>query len=561
MATSANDKPRNVLLMVADDLGRDYLACYGNRTIKTPNIDRLAASGTRFASAFASTASCSGSRSTIYTGLHTHQNGQYGLEHDWNHFMTHEHIETVPKVFNGLGFLTGIIGKVHVGPRRAYPWEVFESSQSRNVKWVAERAAAFFDRASDEDKQFHLTIGWTDPHRDETRGGFANDFPEVINAGLDEEVPDYGLNEVEVQRFMTDVPELRTELVQYYKSISRMDLGVGLVMEALRERGLEESTLVVFVSDNGAPFINSKTTMYDAGVQLPLIIREPGQHSGIVNPNMASFLDILPTSLAWTIGTQDPPIINDEPIDTKKSPTRLGNSLLPILGDTDLIPVSEWKHHVTGSHTFHEVQNYWPTRYIRTHRYKYHRNIAYRLDFPFAADLYGSLSWEGVRNQDGPQPVVIGKRPLEQYLFRGPEELYDLERDPDEVTSVVHQQEYGEVLQWCRQMVEAWQYETADPWLFKDGVSATVMEIYVKQGLKLPDRYELDPRNPGTKHAKAWEPPTRPESLEPPAITPQPAKTPQTTQALGTLQTVGMRATTTAPAKAWSNFVSWWQDS
>jgi hypothetical protein len=69
---------KNILLLIADDLGK-YVGCYGCTSTSTPNIDALAADGVRFDMAFASTASCSGSRSTIYTGLHTHENGQYGL--------------------------------------------------------------------------------------------------------------------------------------------------------------------------------------------------------------------------------------------------------------------------------------------------------------------------------------------------------------------------------------------------------------------------------------------------------------------------------------------------
>ncbi|KAH9826551.1 putative n-sulfoglucosamine sulfohydrolase protein [Teratosphaeria destructans] len=500
---------KNFLLLVADDLGRDYLNCYGNTTIKTPHIDALAAEGTRFTNAFASTASCSGSRSTIYTGLHTHQNGQYGLEHGWNHFQTHSHIDTAPLIFTSVGYQTGIIGKVHVGPRNVYPWEVYDASPSRNVKWVAERAASFFDRAQESKRSFHLTIGFTDPHRDETRGGFANDFKEVLDAGLDDEVPGYGPREVQVQPFMSDVDELRTELVQYYKSISRMDLGVGLVLKALADRGLNENTLVVFISDNGAPFVNAKTTLYDAGVQLPLIIRRPGQEKGIVNPNMVSFLDVLPTAIDWA-GKKVQDIVTPN---AGKSPKRLGDSVLPILEQRELLPAKQWKQHVFGSHTFHEVQNYWPTRTLRTHRYKYHRNIAHRLDFPFATDLYCSLYWEGVRNKDG--PVVIGKRPLEQYLFRGPEELYDLENDPDEIHNLIDNTGNAEtgageaVLRTCRETLEAWQYETRDTWLYRDGVSAVIVEPYITLGLKLPDRPELDLRNPGTRHVRGWTPPGR----------------------------------------------------
>lgn len=111
---------RNVLLLIADDLGR-MLGCYGEKAVTTPYIDALAAAGTRFDMAFTSTASCSASRSVIYTGLHTHENGQYGLHHDNHHFMTFDHVETAPALFNRLGHLTGIIGKIHVGPPSVYP--------------------------------------------------------------------------------------------------------------------------------------------------------------------------------------------------------------------------------------------------------------------------------------------------------------------------------------------------------------------------------------------------------------------------------------------------------
>lgn len=130
---------KNVLLLGADDLGK-YLGCYGSKSVVTPNIDRLAAEGTLFALAFASTASCSGSRSTIYTGLHKHENGQYGLLQSF--FATHPHIDSNATLFNNTGFLTGwasksnghpstlvdktanwypsLIAKCHVGPPEVY---------------------------------------------------------------------------------------------------------------------------------------------------------------------------------------------------------------------------------------------------------------------------------------------------------------------------------------------------------------------------------------------------------------------------------------------------------
>ena len=509
----ADAEQKNILLMVADDLGL-MLGCYGLGAIKTPCADKLAADGTRFTKAFASTASCSGSRSTLYTGLHTHENGQYGLQQGWCHFQTHDHIETTPRIFNSLGYQTGIIGKVHVGPAEVYPWEVYEPSLSRDVRANAATAGEFFDKAAATQRPFHLTIGFRDPHRDETREGFGNDEDDVNDIA----VPEYGKDDVEIPPFITDVPELRTELVEYYKSISRMDHGIGLVLEELQKRGLDKNTLVIFVSDNGAPFLNSKTTLYDAGVRLPLIVRRPGAKAGVVNNNMVSFLDILPTCIEWA-GAKDGDVKTEV---TGKSPPRLGTSFLPILESDDTLPATEWKQHVFGSHTFHEVQNYWPTRFMRDHRFKYHRNIAWRLDFPFASDLYGSLSWEGIRNAgataqadhdsapaslptDTPE-IMIGRRRLGSYIFRGPEELFDLENDPEELVNLAEKPEFEHVLKEMRAKLEDWQYQTGDVWLFRDGVSVLTTRAAQARGMKVPDRFDFDVKRPASNSLPHWTP-------------------------------------------------------
>ena len=486
--TSSSESKKNILFLIADDLGK-YLGCYGVKSIQTPNIDKLAAQGTRFDMAFTSTASCSASRSVIYTGLHTHENGQYGLAGGRHHFTTFDHVETAPEVFNSLGYQTGIIGKVHVGPADVYPWEVCEESGSRNVAWVADRAEAFFSKAKEANRPFYLTVGYIDPHRDLTRSGFGN---EVTDERI--KIPEIKPQDVEISDFLSDVPEVRTELVEYYRSIMRLDVGVGLILKALENQGLSESTMVCFVSDNGPPFVNSKTTLYDAGVRLPVIVKMPQSKGGIVNENMISYVDFLPTLLDWA-GAKDRSA-------KANSPPRLGRSFLPIMGSSTLLPVDKWQHQVFGSHTFHEVQNYWPTRYLRTHRYKYHRNIAWRLDFPFATDMYGSLSWEGIRNT--PPPVMLGSRPLKNYIWRPQEELYDLEKDPLEVNNLAENKDHAELVKDCREKLEAWQLRTKDLWLYRDGVSVVINQHHMDAGLKIPDKFEIDVENPGNREVKCW---------------------------------------------------------
>ncbi|KIW47005.1 uncharacterized protein PV06_02620 [Exophiala oligosperma] len=497
-----DNKKKNVLLLIADDLGL-HLGCYSSR-VKTPHLDKLASQGTRFTRAFASTASCSGSRSTIYTGLHTHQNGQMGLAHGWNHFQTYDHVETLPQIFNALGYQTGIIGKVHVGPAQVYPWEVNEASQTRDVRWCAQRTEAFIQAAQKSNRPFHLTVGFRDPHRDGTRGGFGNDEEDVRD--LDRLLPRYSPDEVDIPPFLSDVPEVREELAGYYRAIGRMDVGVGLIVDVLEKTGLDKSTMVVFVSDNGAPFINSKTTLYDAGVKLPLIVRCPVGTPGVVNPNVVSFIDILPTCLDWT-GRNVEEVTT---CNTGKSPRRLGRSFLPILNSSqEILDEASWQQWVFGSHTFHEIQNYWPTRFMRTRRFKYHRNIAWRLEFPFGTDLAVSQSWEGIRNAT--DPVTIGERSLESYLFRGPEELFDLENDPLELRNLAHDENHRDILCKCRGELEKWQYRTNDVWLFRDSISVVASRQHQEQGLRIPDRFDMDVEKPGNREGPHW---TAPSDVE-----------------------------------------------
>lgn len=449
----------NILLLVADDLGRD-LGCLGNRAIRTPNLEALAAEGTLFTNAFASTASCSGSRSTLYTGRHTHQNGQYGLNHDCHHFETFAGTPTLPALFNAAGWRTGIIGKVHVGPRATYPWQVQDGAvDSRNVREMADHFASFL--STDRSTPFCAILGYTDPHRHNDASGFANrDYP-----GVERRV--YDPAAVVVPPFLPDLPEVRAELAQYYEAVDRLDQGVGMALEALRRDGRLDDTLVAFVSDNGCPFVNSKTTLFDAGVHLPLIVRMPGSARGIRNPNLVSFVDVLPTFLE-VAGIAAPAGL-------------AGRSFRSVLEHGDAAP--GWDR-VFCSHTFHQVTNYWPTRVLRTRRWKYHRNVAWQLDFPFASDLYESKTWQAIARRGG----AIGQREIERYVRRPAEELYDLETDPHEVRDRAADPTCATILAEMRTELERWQVATDDPWIYRDGVSALDR---LKRGAVVPGHWDL----------------------------------------------------------------------
>jgi N-sulfoglucosamine sulfohydrolase len=432
---------RNVVLLIADDLGMQ-VGCYGDAKIRTPNIDALAARGTRFTEGFATVSSCSPSRAVILTGLFTHTNGQYGLAHAAHHAVTFDNVKSLPARLKQAGYRTGVIGKLHVLPPSVYPWDEKVEGKAiggnRDVDAMAERVGQFVAR--DADKPFFLLVGFSDPHR--AAGGFAN------KGKLDVASERYKPQDVVVPPFLPDKPDVRQDLAQYYQSITRMDRGVGLVLETLKKAGRADDTLVVFLSDNGMPFPGAKTNHYDPGVHLPLIISSPKQSKhGVVNDSFASWVDVTPTILDWA--------------GVKNGPNLPGRSLLVEL---DREHATDGPDAVFGSHVQHEVTMYYPMRSIRTRQYKYILNIASPLEAPTAEDLYNSVTWQGMLKR---HDTTVGPREMSALLHRPKEELYDLQADPNELKNLAADPAHAKVLDELRGRLKAWQEKTRDPWVIK----------------------------------------------------------------------------------------------
>jgi N-sulfoglucosamine sulfohydrolase len=431
---------KNVVLVVADDLGRQ-LGCYGDRAARTPNIDALAADGTRFEWAFCTTSSCSPSRSVILTGLHNHANGQYGLQHATHNFGTRPFVKSLPVLLEQAGFRTCSIGKVHVQPEDLYHFDRLANEKiagGRNPVRMAENAEKFI---RESDRPFFIYFCPTDPHR--AQHGFAND------AEYDGVKPvKFSPHEIPVPHYLPDRPEVREELAEYYQSIARVDQGVGRLVAALKATNHFDDTLILFLSDNGPPFPGAKTNLYDAGTRLPLIIRAPGQKKcGVISQALVDWTDLTPTILDYA-GAKPP------------SYALHGRSLLSILEDAQ---PAGWDE-IHQSHSFHEVTMYYPMRAVRTRKYRYILNLADPLPFPFASDLYDSPTWQAVLKRNDAQN---GSRNVDAYIHRPRQELYDLDADPQEVVNLATRPESAGVLRQMQEDLRDWQKKTNDPWLIK----------------------------------------------------------------------------------------------
>jgi len=464
---AADSKPaakQNVVLIVVDDQGFQA-GCYGDKVVKTPNLDYLASQATRFTRACCTTASCSPSRSVILTGMHNHANGQYGLAHTVHHFRTHEKVRSLPLLLGAAGYRTCSIGKMHVEPEAVYHFETYRNRGTqghRNSVRMAKNAHEWL--AEKDDRPFFLYYCSSDPHRARDASGFANfnekpgHYPGVVPVK-------YRPEDIPVPAWLPDRPEVRGELAEYYQAISRLDQGLGLLFDALKETGHWEDTLIVFLSDNGPPFPGAKTTLYQPGMQLPLIVRSPRQKSqGIVSNARVSWVDIAPTILDFcgvdyplSDASKPVPLVEDIPVHITEMQ---GRSFLPIL---DEAAPTGWDT-LYGSHTFHESTMYYPVRVKIQGKYKYIHNLAHQLPFPFASDLFESKSWQSTIQNHA---RLYGKRTVDAYIHRPVEELYDLEADPDELHNLATVEGHQKRLQDFRTQMQAWQRATYDPWSVK----------------------------------------------------------------------------------------------
>lgn len=430
-------KQRNVLLLISDDQGLD-LSCYGV-PIRTPRLDRLAREGTRFTQAYAAVSSCSPSRAVINTGLFTHQNGMYGLQHDVHHQSLLPGVETLPSLLRRAGYATALVGKKHVGPDSAFPYEtelVPERSGIRDVRELAIAASSFI--RSTDDRPFFVTVAYSDPHR------------AAVNYGNDRAwsgvTPDeYEPRRVPIPSHLPDLPAVRQDLAEYYEALSRLDTGVGMILDDLAATGRADDTLVIFLSDNGRPFPGAKTNLYDPGLHLPLIVHAPGSRPA-VSDAMVSFVDVAPTVLEWT-GVAPPAAY-----------ALSGTSLLPLLGR----PGDAARDAVFASHDFHEINQYYPMRAIRTGTHSYILNLAWQLPYPVAGDVAGSPSWKAISADPS---IRLGKRTQAAYLQRPAEELYDLTRDSDELVNLAADPAHAGIKAALAERLHTMRTATKDPWL------------------------------------------------------------------------------------------------
>ncbi len=436
----------NIILIISEDNG-PQLGCYGDPYAQTPNLDRLASQGVRFERAYITQAGCSQSRSSILTGLYPHQNGQLGLA-TWGFRMYREDTPNIPRSLKAAGYRTGKIGKLHINPESAFPYDMEEipggNFARKNLADYARHAESYFKADA---KPFFLHINYPDAH---------DPFLKQVD-GLPKQ-PLTGADVKSLPYFGIDPPELRQLMADYYNCMSRLDSLIGDLLAALDRSGKASNTLVIYLGDHGPDLLRGKRSSYEGGTRVPLLIRWPGQAKPQVRPELVSTIDLMPTILAVS--------------GAAAVPNLPGHSLVPLLAGEQ----PSWREYLfTEFHTHAAKANFFPQRALHGKRYKLIENLLPDEANPDMDKIDKELPFVAAAVAAA-KPEVRAAYQLQQRPPRY--ELYDLQTDPYEFHNLTASPTHVAAFADLKQRLLAWREQTHDPLLNPTNLARLKAEVY-----------------------------------------------------------------------------------
>ncbi|HEY1050008.1 MAG TPA: sulfatase [Prosthecobacter sp.] len=392
--SSAAPKP-NILVFLTDDQSQLDCSPYGEKIIRTPNMQKLADSGMTFERAYVASPSCAPSRAALLTGLMPARNGA-----EANHAKPRAEIKKWPAYFQEAGYEVVAFGKVsHYKHTPDYGFDHFADDGFHQHESIGHAVDWLQKRPKEGAKPLCLMVGTNWPHVP---------WPEK-DVGYDGA-------KLTLPAGSIDTPKTREWRAKYAAAVTKADDDLGTILDATRQH-LGADTLVLFSADHGAQWPFGKWNGYESGVCVPLIVSWPG----VVQPGsrsraMVQWTDFLPTLLK--AGGGETP----ENID--------GQSFLPVLRGEK----TTHRDLLFTTHSNDGRFNIYPLRTVRDERWKYIRNLHPDFAFTTHIDLPVKLgqrsffaTWEEKAKTD-PQAAAVLKR----YHARPAEELYDLETDPHE---------------------------------------------------------------------------------------------------------------------------------
>ena len=456
-APPAPRKRPNILFAFSDDQSYQHTSIFGDPVVETPTFDRVAREGVLFHHSYTACPSCTPSRMSVIKGRHIWQTGLggvlYGTIDPRYPIFTHLLEDSGYHIgYTGKGIAPGdptAGGVTRPALGKAYnDIPAHDTPPGIDIRDYAKNFAAFLgDR--EEGQPFFYWFGCTEPHRDyDTRLG---------------ERPGKNLADVPISPYFPDADEVREEIMDYYDEIEHFDTHLGRMLAKLEEVGELDDTIVVVTSDNGMPFVRTKTTLYDGGVRMPLAIRWGAEAPGGREiEDFVSHTDFAPTFLE-AAGVEIPETVE-------------GRSLLPLLKTTEQGRVEADRDFVAVGverHTWCRPEGAgYPSRAIRTHDYLYIRN--------FEPDRWPNGDPDYISSNKAPYGD-IDDGPMKDFMLRPEtkrayptayalsmdkrpaEELYVAATDPHQIDNKADDPEYADVKEQLWARLESHLSETGDP--------------------------------------------------------------------------------------------------
>lgn len=425
-AAAAPPRP-NIVVFLSDDHGYFDSSVAGSKVARTPAMQRLAQAGMVFTRAFTGSPTCVPSRAIISTGLMPARNGA-----ERNHTGVRVGITTLPTYLKAAGYHAAHFGKSHFQPRAQFSdWEWVPSQITRGPLTSDLDPAAFrrwLENSRPKDRPLCLFVCSHSPHV------------------YWEENTTYDPAKVELPPTFIDTPETRAARTKYYTDITKADEQLGYVYQAANEH-LGRNTLFIYTSDNGAQWPFAKWSLYDAGIHLPFIAVWPGAiKAGSETAAMISFCDLLPT-FAELAGAGMPPDLD-------------GQSFASVLTAGNRRHRSE----IFAAHSGDGDMNVFPTRCVRTERFKYILNLRPEFEYTTHIDRAGGPddksywdSWVAKAKTD-PRAAAIVKR----YHQHPREELYDVIADPHETNNLATDSRHQKTRDQMGDRLQAWMKQQGD---------------------------------------------------------------------------------------------------
>jgi arylsulfatase A-like enzyme len=417
----------NVLWIIAEDMS-PHFGCYGERSIQTPNVDRLAKEGTLFRQAYVTAPICSTSRSALITGMYQtsigaqhHRSGRGTMKIELPNGVV-----PVPELFRRAGYWTcnGYLSQ-KAGSREIaktdYNFE-WNASMYDGNDW-AQRAA---------DQPFFAQIQL---HGGKVRDG--KDAAAVLKRALGMLTDPSGL---QLPPYYPKTTGMLDDWGLTLDACRLVDLQIGQIRERLEREGLLNKTVIFFITDHGVSHARGKQFLYDEGTRIPCVVRGPGVGAGVERGDLVEHIDLAASSLAFA-GIAKPEGMQSQDVFSQGYKARRA-----VFAARDRADETVDRIRSVRTEKWLYVRNYLPERpHLQPNHYKDHKPCLIALR---AAEASGEL------NELQRRLLFAPSRPAE--------ELYDLKQDPNQVRNLAAEAKLGSVLDELRGLLREWEQSTGD---------------------------------------------------------------------------------------------------